>query len=263
MILAFFVLKAIILGVIVSILTVRMIGNDEHYGEIGFGNIIETTVNTFGAAQLPAICEPDLVIKAGRGDRRVLEIDIDDVLVWDNRKWVALSSYSIDVTGADDLEQTLRAGITKDNTSDAGDGPVANTIAEGTRPGGVGAAVAGLAANPNAALMAGDEIMPYVKHFDFGRHANESNAAGVINLNGLSNTPINDMNYKPYQVNGVTCHYLMTAAHYWAWLVGTNLAATASLSVGAEVRRMSIDVEELFFDRAVLLSILDALVLTN
>lgn len=249
--------------VMASLLTVRMIGNDEHYGEIGFGNLTESAANTFSAGRLPAIAEPDLVIKTGTGSRRVLEIDIDDVLVWDNRKWNIRGNYSIDVAGAEGIEQAFRAGITRDNTSDGTDAPTANSIAEGTTPGGRGATVTGSAADPNTVIMNGTDVPRYIQHFDFGRFANEENATGEINISGMSNTPMNDVSYKPYEVNGVTCHYLMTAAHYQAWLVGTGLAAAGNLDVGAQVRRMSVDVDELFFDREVLLSILDALVLTN
>ncbi len=244
-------------------MTVRMIGNDEHYGEIGFGSLTQLGADDHSAALLPAIAEPDLVIKAGRGNRRVLEIDIDDVLVWDNREWIVRADYIVPGAGLEGDLLFYRGGITKDNTSDAGDSPTADTIAEGTRPGGVGAAITGQAANPNTALMAGDEVMPFVKQFDFGEFRNEENAAGEINVSGMTQYPKHNMMQSPYEVNGITVHYLMTAAHYWAWIESLGITSAGSMSVGASVRRMSVDVEELFFDRAVLLSILDALVLTN
>jgi len=242
-------------------MSVRMIGNDEHYGKIGFGSIEESAASTFSSAQLPAIAEPDLVIKTGTGSRRVLEIDIDDVLVWDNREWLVHANYAPDLVGGEGVVQKLTGGIVSDNTSAATDNPTADTIAEGTRPGGQAPRVVGAATA--TVLMAGDEVMPYVERFDFGKFGNEENAAGEVNINSMTDMPQNDLKNSPYEVDGVTCHYLMTAAHYWAWLAGIALPAASRLNIGADVRRMSIGVEELFFDRAVLLSILDALVLTN
>lgn len=242
-------------------MSVRMIGHDMHYGQIGFGNMVQSGANTFSAAELAAICEPDLIIKTGTGKRRVLDIDIDDVLVWDNRRWHLDALITPDSVGSENNTQAAEIGITTDNTSDSSNGPASAVIAQGTRPGGTGTETTGGA--PGTTRMAGDDVPDYVMSWDFGLFANEENAAGDINIGGLVRRPRENVGYTPYEVDGITCHYLMTAAHYWLWFATEGLAAAAACGIGASVRRMSIDLEELMFDREVLLSILDALVLSN
>lgn len=257
------VVLAALFAAVGFMLTVRMIGNDEHYGQIGLGSMTMSAANAFSSAPLPGIIEPDLIIKTGTGKRRVLDIDIDDVLVWDCRRWDVRVGTGIDLAGGESTLQQLEGGITKDNTSRTDDGPTADSVAEGTNPSGRGASVTGTA-GLGTTVMNGEDVPRFEQYWDFGLFGNEENAAGEINNGAFSTKPKNsNLNYSPYQVDGITVHKLLTAAHYWLWGDSAAMTAAITFHLGADVRRMSINVEELMFDREVLLSILDALVLSN
>lgn len=241
-------------------MTIRMIGHDEHYGRIGMGGVTQSAANAFSSAPLPAIIEPDLIISTGK-DRSKLNIKIDDVLVWDCRRWDATTDGRPDTSGGENGIHELFAGITHDNVADltAGGGPTAFTVAEGVFPGGQAASVTG-SAGLGTTIMAGDEVPRFEANFEFMAFANEENAVGEINQKYTKEATFK---YEQYDVEGIAVHKLLTAAHYWFWVESTLLASAAAVQLGADVRRMSVDVQELMFDREVLLSILDALVLTN
>lgn len=245
-------------------MTLRVIGHDEHYGNIGFGSMTMSGANTFSSAPMDTICEPDIVIKTGTGRNRVLEIDIDDILVWDNRHWLPEADYSIDVAGAEAAIQEVFMGVTVDNTRAQTDGPTSDAIATGTRTGGSGASITGAATANNTTRTQGQEVPGFVARWDFGSFANEENATGEININNMAQHPKHGLTENPrYRVDGNDAHYLMTGAHYWMWGDTAAIGAAAVYNLGASVRRVSIDIEELMFDRAVLFTILDALVATN
>ncbi len=241
-------------------MSLRMIGHDEHYGRIGLGSMTQSATNAFSSAPLPAIIEPDIIIKTGSG-RRVLEIDIDDILVWDVKVWDCQTNNAPDIVGGEDVLQTSQAVITKDNNAlvTDGGGPTAYSIAGRTFPGGLGAAVAGTA-GLGTTVMNGTDTPPYEAFFEFLNFSSEANAAGQVNI---QSSRWQRYHNSKYRVDGNDVHKLLTAAHYWLAAETDNLAAAGTYSLGAEVRRMSIDVEEMMFDREVLLSILDALVVSN
>ena len=115
-----------------------------HFGYIGFGSILAAGNDTFGAAILDAIAEPDLIIKTGT-KQNILAIDVEDVIVWDNRQWHAKTNNQPDFVGGEAKIQNAQGGIVKDNTVNGNDAPTADTIAEGTQPGGSGGAATGTA----------------------------------------------------------------------------------------------------------------------
>lgn len=243
-------------------MTTRSISHDEHFGKIGFGSMAMSAADTFSSIQLDAIMEPDLIIKTN-AKRGQLDIAIDEVLVWDVRQWLPHVNVVTDFVGGEDKIQSIEGGIVKDLTINASQGPSTNTRAQGTNPGGQAAAVTGTAGVQGAARAAGSETPRWEAGWDFGRFSNEENAAGDINIAGFSIYPLNETRQSPYQVDGNTCHLLLTATHYWGWLTSAGIGTALNLGIGADVKRMSVDVEELFFDRAVLLSILDALVISR
>lgn len=240
----------------------RLIEGDEHFGHIGFGELVEASGGTFGAGILPAIAEPDLIIKIGDGRKNVLAIDIRDVIVWDNREWDYWTDIVPDFSGGENLLQSMQTGITKDNSVEGNQAPTADTAAQGTRPGGSATVVAGLATGGPGNRLGGDEQPTRFvdRVMFFGSADEEQTAVGQIT------TPYNKVErtmYTPYEADGNTAHYLMTAAHYHLWIEAEGFATAAGVSLGADVRRTSVDLKELMFDRAVLLSILDALVVSS
>lgn len=244
-------------------MTTRSITGDEHYGNIGFGSMVQSAANAFSTARLPAIAEPDVIIRNASDSRNTLKFDIDDILVWDVKRWFPEINFKFDVTASEGVNQRVHAGLTKDNTSEASDAPTADTIADGTQAGGSGAAVTGTAGVDASAPMVGQEIPKFEQFWDFGQFSNEENATGEINMSGVNRVPLVEPAYSPYSVDGNAVHKLLTAAHYHAWTGTEGQANPLTLSLGAEVRRMSVDLEELLFDRATLFSILDALLVVQ
>jgi len=243
-------------------MTLRLLDQDENYGNIGFGNMTMSGVDTYSSAQLPTLAEPTFIVtKKDKGRRSIIDVDIEDVFVWDNRKWNVRLAHSPPVTGNENQLYEATAGITLDNTSDSSNGPTAASIAQGTFPGGNGASVTGTAGVTGSARMVGQDKPEMVEFFDFGQQVNEEQSAvGHINISGVQRTPINYRENQTYEVNGHNVSYLMTAAHYWAWAdTGGPTAAAGILNLGASVRKVSIDLEELLFDRNTVFSILDAL----
>ncbi len=240
----------------------RLIEGDEHFGHIGFGEVVESAASAFSTAILPAIAEPDLIIKVGDGRKNVLAIDIRDIICWDNREWDYWTDMTPDFVGAEDKLQSAETGITKDNSVQGNQAPTGDNAAQGTRPGGSGVQVTGAAAGGPGTRMNGDEQPTRFvdRVMFFGVADEEQSAVGqiLIQYDKERRTP-----YSPYEADGNTAHYLMTAAHYHLWIENNGLAAASAVSLGADVRRTSIDLKELMFDRAVLLSILDALVVSS
>lgn len=238
---------------------VRLVEGDEHFGHIGFGTVTLSAADTFSAALMPEIAEPDIIVKT-KSTRKLLEVDIDDLLVWDNREWHARAGGGIDFVGAEDKTQTSRWGITKDNTVDANAAPTSDAISQGTRPGGNGAAVTGAAAGGGAGQpIMNVDVQPtrYVVDGEFFAIGNEENAVGEINM-GFSQTD-SKHNQTYEDTGGNKSHLLMTAAHYHAWHDTAGTGVAGNVGIGASVRKVSIDIDELLFDRGVLLSLLDAL----
>jgi len=253
----------VVITILIGLLNVRSVSFDEHYGELGLGSMSQSAANTFSNAPIATIIEPDIIIKDFKQGTRSVDIKIDDILVWDNRHWKVWSNNIVDVAGNEGLVSLAVGGITKDNTVEQTDGPTDELIAQGTHPGGNGAAVTGAATANNTTRTVGDEITRYVERFEFGQFGNEENATGEINNGAIRRVPYNNQRKSGYEVNGITCHQLLTAAHYWVWSDSNALGSAMTLSLGIEARRMSIDINELMFDRSTLFSILDAFVRTN
>lgn len=244
-------------------MTTRAVNGDEHYGQIGFGSMTQSGTNAFSTARLPAIAEPDIIIRDAKNVRNTLDFDIDEILVWDNRGWTPHVNFGFLGAAAEDITQNAVAGITKDNSAEATEAPTAFTVGQGVFPGGSGAAVTGTAGVDGAAPMVGQEIPRFEAFFDYGNFANDENAVGEINMSGVDVLPKTQTEYKQYEVDGNNVHKMMTAAHYHVWLNTVGTGGARTISLGAEVRRMSVDLEEVLFDRAVLLSILDALLIVQ
>lgn len=240
----------------------RSIEGDEHYGHIGWGAVQNTTVDTFDASIIDAIIEPDFIIKTA-AKKLTLDIDVKDVLVWDIRTWEAHINATPAATSNEDARLSADSGITKDNTINGNDAPVADTIDEGTQPGGGGAAVTGTAVGGPGTRTVGDEQPSRYEHRTSFTHSGseEQTAVGQI---PLTFETFRIFQYQPYRVDGNAVHHLLTAAHYHMWLATLEMQGTAKIvNYGSDARRMSVDLKELMFDRAVILSILDALVVSS
>lgn len=238
---------------------VRSLESDEHYSPIGFGAMTQSAADVFSSIPISNKIEPSFIIKT-RSKSNLLAIEIEEVLVWDVRQWLPHCTSIIDFAGSQGQIQSIQAGIVKDNTAAQTDGPTAFTIAQGVFPGGQSAAVAGTAGVAGSTPTTGDDVQAYVAGWDFGNSANEEqDATAQINWNAYRHYPWDNQAYGPYQVDGVTCHKLLTANHYWAWLETTGGGAVQTLSLGAEVTRKSVDFNEVLFDRESVLTILGAL----
>jgi len=90
----------------------------------------------------------------------------------------------------------------------------------------------------------------------------EENAVGEINHEINRHYTKQNTRYEDPETNNDAFH-LLTGAHYHLWTDSAGTGAAQTQDFGALVRRVSIDLKELMFDRAVLLSILDALVVSS
>lgn len=251
-----------LLTVLASVLALRLLSSDLHYATHGFGTMTQSAANAFSSALVTSNIEPDLIVVEGKGNRRLLDLQISDILVWDVREWFPHLTWSPDIASAGDVVQTANAGLTKDNSADAREGPTTFATAQGTKPGGAGAAVTGTAGVQGSAPTVGDEVMPFEALWDYGMISNETvDATGQANHGGMKRMPHESCSYQRYEVEGNSAYHLLTAAHYWVWINTEALAAAASIALGGSVRRVSVDLDEVMFDREVVISILTALAL--
>lgn len=213
---------------------------DRFPNQISFGNLAETTENTFRTLQIPdAIISPDIVVDGGLFDGGGFKIE--DVLVWDVHLWEPFTDAGPDITGGEGLAMAMNAGMTKDNSTDGSGGPSADTAAEETRPG-----------SGNAA-----SFTKYVHRWGWQFGSNEQqDATGQINRS-LSEPQKRIM---PQLVvlgpAGKNYGEVLTAAHYHHWLQGQNLSGLKTFQNGVQARRVQVDFDELMFDRETLLGIL-------
>jgi len=239
-------------------MTTRSINGDEHYGHIGFGSMDMSGADVFSSILLDAIIEPDIILSHDQ-DENSLDISIDNILVWDVEEWFPQVNTTYDIVGAEAKVQSIQGGLTKDNTGDASNGPTAELRTQGANAGGNRAAVTGTAGVLDAARTSADEVTQFEEYWDFGIIGNEENATGEINMTGLQRTPLNNTRKSPYEIDGNTVHKMLTAAHYWMWLNTAGIGSAMTLGLGASVRKYSVDVQELMFDRAVLITLSSAL----
>lgn len=213
---------------------------DQLPGEVTFGNLTESSANTFTAAQIPDdIVSPDIIIDKdlflGGG------LNIEQVLAWDVYAWEPFTNARADISAGLNLVQEFNGGITKENTVDSSDGPTADTNPQETRPGAGNAA-----SNTN-----------YVRRWTWGYGANESEDA-----TGQINRPTPDaQKFEKEQMTILTpgprsYYYPMLAAHYHLWGEGFNLNGASVMQLGVQARRIEVEFEELMFDREAFLGIL-------
>lgn len=245
------------------------IDGDRHYGNLGLGGMTLLGANTFSTAQISQEIEPDLVIsplKRVAGHRRLLENDIEGILCWDVRKWLPYADVNPDTAGGEDATHLDEGGVTKDNTSAATNPPTANSVAQGTRPGGNVANVVGDAGTATVRpQMVGQDVPAFEAFFDWQKDGvEEQTAVGQILTEGRA-WPKNPSSYtySPYNSAGITVHHLLTAAHYHFWALTTTKQSAAQYSLGINCKRMQVPFNEVMFDREVLLSLLDALVVSS
>jgi len=228
----------------------KLIQGDEHYGEIGFGGVAETTTAVFAVAQADDLMEPTVRIKDVRG-QDLLKFDIEDIICWDARKYNALSTKVPNNVGAEDVRQTIHGGITKDNTKGADDQPTSDSTANGTRPGGKNPEVLTLA------ITTGEEAPRFVERFEWFNGVNEENAAGEITY---EYNRLIERQKQGYPLDGNWFHSVLTARHYHLWFKSAAAAAAlGAFQLGAEVRKISVELEEVLFDRAAIISLDDAI----
>lgn len=252
MISALFVLFIAILSWSILGIGAALIGGDEHYGSVGFGNFTASTVNVFTAVRLGTTIEPTVLIKDVDKRSSVLDIKFDDVLVWDISHWNVRLLISWDVT-SQDVNQESVGGVTVDNTSGVNDQPTADTIAQGTKPGGDG-----------ATITSGTTTGQVNPRFEMGwateASANETaDATGQSTRTGQIHHP--DVHPQPKAVpdNGNWFYKLLTSRAYHAWMDGNAQATAVSASIGAQARRVSVGLDEVLFDRGGIVDILTAL----
>lgn len=259
-----YIITALLISVVLPIMSLRGISGDEHYGNVGLGSMVLSAADTFSTARMPAFMEPDIII-SNKKTQKLLDINIDDILVFDCRKWNAHSAVLPDLATTVDTPHVSQAGIIKDNTAAGLAGPTANTIAQGTRPGGVELQVTGNQGGATAVQMVGEQVPRYEAYFDFQMDGvEEQTTVGQILTEGRF-TPKNAEEgiYSPYEVDGITVHNLLTAAHYHFWAATDTKQSAAAFQIGMNAKRVSVDFEEVMFDREVLISILDALVVST
>ncbi len=237
---------------------VRMVEGDFHYGHLGLGSLIASAADTFSATIIDPAIEPDLIVTLAKG-KSILEVEIDDVLLWDSRKIKYQSTNAPDRAAGGDTTQFDRAGITVDNTVNGNDAPTADTVAQGTRPSGGGVGVTGAAAGgPGTPTNIGEQGLRYWDSVEFWATSNET-----VDATGQANHGFNqfaETEFSPYTPDSdIVCHKLWTGAHYHAWTASTATGNSTTLDFGIDCRKMSVDVNELLFDRGVLLSLIEAL----
>lgn len=243
------ILAYLMLGV-VSALLASLIDQDEHFGTIGFGNALQTTVDVFTVSQFDVIAEPDIIVKRGKSGN-LFDIIVDDIMVWDTQHWEVHQSIAPELAGSEGARQVIVGGITNDNSENATDQPSSDIIAQGTFPGGDQAGVL------TTVRTSGDENPRYEARFDFLDVTVEENAAGEIVV--LSD----QMQRRTYQqytdAGGNTFFNPMSARHYHMWLDSSGVDALGQLSVGGYVRRIVMTLEEVLFDRSSIIGLIEAL----
>jgi len=255
---------AVAFATLIGLLNIRMVEGDEHYGHIGFGAVQQSGADVFSTAMIDKIIEPDIIIKDVERFKKTLAFDIDEILVWDLREWLAHMNSGFDVTGSEDSSQVYTGGVTVDNSKDGTDAPTAASVLEGVRPGGRIAATVGTAGLDFQQRTAGEEVPRFEAFFEFGGVGNEQqDATGQINYSGIQRWPLNDQKKAEYRVDGISVHKLLTGAHYHLYADTTGGSTARVLSLGGDVRKMSVDLQEVMFDRATVFSLLEALFIAN
>ncbi len=228
----------------------KLIDGDEHFGDIGFGGVIQGSADTFIAGRATALMSPTVRIGNVTDNRNLLSFIIEEIITWDVRHFQMVNTIIPDNVGSEGARQSIKAGITKDNTREVTEQPSADTIAEGTFPTGSNALV-------SSGTTVGQEVPRYEERFDFLEFSNEENATGEINLNATG-LQIRDREYAGYVVDGNWYHHLLTARNYHLWGESKFTDNIGGIGLGAEVRKVVVDLKEVLFDRGSLITIEDA-----
>lgn len=244
------VILALIFSFVWILLNIRLVDQDEEYGSIGLGQVAESAANTYSVASIDDIVEPTLIYDIDFSGNKVTT-RIEEILVWDNRWWEFHMLNEIPVAGLEDDVTSVRAGIARDNSLDKSEFPTAEQFLAGEGNSVVGAS-SGTLNVMNADTF--PEVEAEVRFVDFADE--EQTAVGQILI---QYEPFQRYAYSPYQESGITRHHLMTMANYYCWLVSFGLASAQTVGLSMEARLMSIDIEELFADRQVILNLADAL----
>ncbi len=252
-------------GILFAVLivgTIKLLDQDEHFGQIGFGHMTMSAANAFSSVAMTRDIEPTFIVERSSGaGNNILDINIEDIFVFDLRAWNPRVSLDVDITGGELLSVAVEGGITKDNSIPQDRGPTALNVAGRVFPGGTGTSVIGAATGlGDLNRTQSDHVPEFEAYWDFMHGDNEEQTAvGYIEHRGQF-TPRNPTNYTPYEASdGVVVHKLLTAAHYWMWLATQGMDSAGVLSVGGDVRKLSVDLEELLFDRETLVSLLNVL----
>lgn len=219
-------------------------------------------------ARLPELVEPTIIIKpAARQKLSLIPSDIQEFIVLDLQEWLVWSQNLASFTALADDNSSMVGGVTKDNTR-VGDGsPTADTVAQGTRPGGDGALTTGGAGGVGVAqveMVADDVGLRFEARFDWQALTDEQqDATGQIPYH-QQRYPQIFPKYQRYTLDGLDAFNLMTAAHYHAWVLSDNLitSGVAQFNLGGRVRKVGIDFNEILYDRDILASLLDILTFT-
>lgn len=255
-------IPVILLGVVIFALfailtqlkTVRLVDQDEEYGSVGLGLFALSATDVFSVASIDDIIEPTIIYDFDFGQRKI-SVKIEDILVWDVRRWEAEQLNSIAAAGGSDVTRELFAGVAKDNTLDKTGFPTVQP-----RVGGEGNSVAGLASGTlnvmnQDTLPIIDAVLPFGTTFQ-----NETiDGTGQLNHHYAKYA---EKSYTPYGGggDGPHRHHMLLHANYYMYANTTAYTSTvASLSLAMDARLMSIDIEELFADRQVILNLADAL----
>jgi len=238
-------------GLLLSLLLAKLIDGDEFFGDIGFGGVVQSGASgtDFTAVRAPALMSPTVRIGDVTDNRNLLSFIIEEIITWDVRRYDTQCSVFPENVGADDTRQSATAGITKDNTREVTNQPTSDGTPQGTLPGGDQVSV-------STGTAVGQEVPRYEERFVYFNFVNEANATGNINI---SHKEMVKMEYPGYVVDGNWFHHLLTARNYHLWVASSNaFAAAGQFRLGAEVRKVVVDLKEVLFDRGSLITIEDA-----
>lgn len=246
------IVAKLLLSFLGVVLMAKLIDGDEHFGDIGFGGVIQPSPDVFTRARATQLMAPTVRIGDVTDNRNLLSFIIEEIITWDVRHFEMHNSIVPRNAASEGLRQSIAGGITKDNTREVTAFPTADTIAQGTFPGGDQAHVA------SGAVTVGQEVPRFEERFQFLQFQNEENATGEINLNGGPELVLQDKVYAGYVVEGNWYHHLLTARNYHMWCTSSQTGNAGGVRLGAEVRKVVVDLKEVLFDRGSLITIEDA-----
>lgn len=243
------VLISALLAYAIMGLMITLVDQDEEYAMVGLGSVTESAANTYSIASIDDIIEPTIIYDLNFSGNKLVT-KIENILVWDVREFVFSTLNETPITSLEDDVIRLRAGIAKDNTLDKTGFP--STLPQ---VGGEGATVVG-ASSGTLNVMNQDTLPAAEAIVSFLHTGVEENATGEI---VIENEDIIHYKYPRKSDGGNQSHHVMTHANYYAFAVAAGFVAAQAISVAMDARLVSIDIDELFADRQVILNLADAL----